>query len=418
MKVGELNQIINNVISEEVRKNIIKESEESNKEVYHIKCEGVPLATFATEEEAQEALPDYQDKSKDGELIIEKGTYESHDDMIDKLDEMNDQLEETDDTEVDEELIGGQTKLDKNDNGKIDAEDFKMLKGEKSSDEEEEEVDEEKEECDECGNGYMEEEGDDKFERILRGKRKHSYSDNGGEEEEEELSEGTCEKCGKELCECGGGMYESKKKTLRLTESELVKLIGRMVNESVPGLEAAKKSHRESGKENEANLKSVETKMKKQASFNGNDNPEFPKAIGKGEKVARKNTPAQEDEIAKNFAGLENLDYDIEPSEQFKKRLKQSIEGHALMGNAPTTEKPSIKPSNGADKGKEAEDKDGNVIPTPETAKKIQKQVVNRQKDKDNRVLYSKEPVPTKAKQVNEEIEKMKNMFRYNKKTQ
>ena len=88
------------------------------------------------------------------------------------------------------------------------------------------------------------------------------------------------------------------------------------------------------------------------------------------------------------------------------------------MGNAPTTEKPSIKPSNGADKGKEAEDKDGNVIPTPETAKKIQKQVVNRQKDKDNRELYSKQPVPVKTKQVNEEIEKMKNMFTYNKKTQ
>ena len=421
MKVGELNQIINNVISEEVRKNIIKESEESNKEVYHIKCEGVPLATFATEEEAQEALPDYQDKSKDGELIIEKGTYESHDDMIDKLDEMNDQLEETDNMEDDQtegNEFTGALKAAKDSGEKSFTVDGKEYDVEESWSKQ---MEEEEEECDECGNGYMEEEeeeGNDKFERILRGKRKHSYSDNGGEEEEEELSEGTCEKCGKELCECGGGMSESKKKTLRLTESELVKLIGRMVNESVPGLEAAKKSHRESGKENEANLKSVETKMKKQASFNGNDNPEFPKAIGKGEKVARKNTPAQEDEIAKNFAGLENLDYDIEPSEQFKKRLKQSIEGHALMGNAPTTEKPSIKPSNGADKGKEAEDKDGNVIPTPETAKKIQKQVVNRQKDKDNRVLYSKEPVPTKAKQVNEEIEKMKKMFRYNKKTQ
>ena len=422
MKVGELNQIINNVISEEVRKNIIKESEESNKEVYHIKCEGVPLATFETEEEAQEALPDYQDKHKDGELIIEKGAYESHDDMIDKLDEMNDQLEETDNTEMEEELIGGQKKLDKNDNGKIDAEDFKMLKGEKSSEEDEEEVDEEKEECDECGGGYMEEDenaGDDKFERILRGKRKHSYASGSEEEEEEEdMNESTCEKCGKEVCECGSGMYESKKKTLRLKESELIALIGRMVNESVPGLEAAKKSHRESGKENEANLSAVGTKMKKQASFNGNDNPEFPKAIGKGEKVARKNTPEQEDEIAKNFAGLENLDYDIEPSEEFKKRLKMSINGDTLMGNAATTEKPSIKPSNGADKGKEAEDKDGNVIATPETAKKIEKQVVNRQKDKDNRELYSKQPVPVKTKQVNEEIEKMKNMFKYNQKTQ
>jgi IMP dehydrogenase/GMP reductase len=137
-----------------------------------------------------------------------------------------------------------------------------------------------------------------------------------------------CEQCGGMLneegsCdECGGGMYESKKKKLRLKESELVNLITKMVNESIPGLEAAKNSHKESGKENNAHLADVDKKMKDYLSFDGNDNPEFPKAIGKGDKVARKNTPEQEDEIKKNFAGLENLDYDIEPSEQFKKRLK------------------------------------------------------------------------------------------------
>ena len=419
MKVSELTTIIENIVSNEIRKTIMEENN-GKKEVYHIKCEGIPLATFESEEEATDALPDYKAKHNDGELIIEKGVYESHDDMMDKLDEMNDQLEETDNMENTQPMEGnefsGALKAAKDAGEKSFTVDGKEYDVEESWSKQ---MEEEEEECDECGNGYMEEEeeeGDDKFERILRGKRKHSYTDNG--DNEEELAEGTCEKCGKELCECGSGMYESKKKTLRLTESELVKLIGRMVNESMPGLEVAKKSHRESGKENEANLKAVETKMKKQASFNGNDNPEFPKAIGKGEKVARKNTPEQEDEIAKNFAGLENLDYDIEPSEQFKKRLKQSIEGHTLMGNAPTSEKPSIKPSNGADKGKEAEDKDGNVIPTPETAKKIQKQVVNRQKDKDNRELYSKQSVPVKTKQINEEIEKMKNMFVYNKKTQ
>ena len=94
----------------------------------------------------------------------------------------------------------------------------------------------------------------------------------------------------------------------------------------------------------------VGKKIKDNMSFEGNDNPEFPKAIGKGEKVARKNTPQQEDEINKNFAGLQNLDYDIEPDEKFKKRLKMAIEGDTLMGNGPTTEKPSITPSNGADK--------------------------------------------------------------------
>ena len=111
--------------------------------------------------------------------------------------------------------------------------------------------------------------------------------------------------------------------------------------------------------------------MKDYLSFDGNDNPEFPKAIGKGDKVARENTPEQEDEIAKNYAGLENLDYDIEPDEKFKERLKKAIEGHTTMGNAPTTEKTDVKPSNGSRLGEEPKDKDGNVIPTPEHVSKL-----------------------------------------------
>jgi hypothetical protein len=439
MKVSELTTIIENIVSNEIRKTIMEENN-GKKEVYHIKCEGIPLATFESEEEANDALPDYKDKHKDGELIIEKGVYESHDDMMDKLDEMNDQLEETENMEntqpmegnefsgalkaakdagektfsvdgkeydveecwskqMEEELVGGQKKLDKNHNGEIDAQDFKIMKGQKSSDEEE---------CDECGGGYMEEEeeeGGDDFENMLRGRRKkHSYVDKGEETPDE--------------------MYESKKKTVRLTESELIKLISKMVSESIPGLQAAEKSHLESGKENKAHLADVETKMKKLASFDGNDNPEFPKAIGKGEKVARKNTPEQEEEIAKNYAGLENLEYDIEPSEQFKKRLKMAIEGDTLMGNGKVTEPASIKPSNGAEKGKEAKEKEGNHIQTPETAKKIEKQVKDREEDKKNRVLYSKEKVPVSESKVNfssvldEEIKKMKNISEYNKKTQ
>jgi hypothetical protein len=228
----------------------------------------------------------------------------------------------------------------------------------------------------------------------------------------------SCEKCGKEMCECGGGMYESKKKTIRLTETELTKMIAKMVSESIPGLNAAKKAHEESGKENKANISAVEKKIAATMKFDGNDNPKFPNAIGKGEKVARKNTPAQEDEIKKNFAGLENLDYDIEPDEKFKKRLKMAIEGDRTMGNAPTTEKTDVVPSNGSKLGEEPKDKDGNVIPTPETAKGIEKQVKDRQKDKDNRELYNKQAVPVKTKSINEEVEKMKKIFSYNKKTQ
>jgi hypothetical protein len=415
MKVSEIKQLIESIVTDEVRKTIIEEAE-GNKEVYHIKCEGIPLGTYNSQEEAENDMDKFKEMHPGKELIIEKGVYESHDDMIDKLDEMNDQLEETNDMENTEM----QPEEGNAFSGALAA---AKLKGEKEFKVGDKEYDvKEEEECDECGGGYMEEEeeGGDDFEEMLRGRRrKHSYVDN-SEETPDEMGEEkkSCEKCGKEMCECGGGMYESKKKTIRLTETELTKMIAKMVSESIPGLDAAKKSHTESGKENKANIDAVEKKIAATMKFDGNDNPEFPKAIGKGEKVARKNTPAQEDEIKKNFAGLENLDYDIEPSQQFKDRLKKSIEGHSTTGNAPTTEKTDVKPSNGAKLGEEPKDKDGNVIPTPETAKGIEKQVKDRQKDKDNRELYNKQAVPVKSKSINEEVEKMKKMFNYNKKTQ
>ena len=413
MKVSELTTIIENIVSNEIRKTIMEENN-GKKEVYHIKCEGIPLATFESEEEANDALPDYKDKYKDGELIIEKEVYENHDDMMDKLDEMNDQLEETENMENTQPMEGNEFSG--------------ALKTARDNGEKTFTVDGKEYDVDECYSKQMEEEkeGGDDFEDMLRGRRKkHSYVDN-GEETPDEMGEEKkcCEKCGKEICECGGGMYESKKKTVRLTESELIKLISKMVSESIPGLQAAEKSHTESGKENQEYLTSVDKKMKDYLSFDGNDNPEFPKAIGKGEKVARKNTPEQEDEIAKNYAGLENLEYDIEPSEQFKKRLKMAIEGDTLMGNGKVTEPASIKPSNGAEKGKEAKEKEGNHIQTPETAKKIEKQVKDREEDKKNRVLYSKEKVPVSESKVNfssvldDEIKKMKNISEYNKKTQ
>jgi hypothetical protein len=413
MKVSELTTIIENIVSNEIRKTIMEENN-GKKEVYHIKCEGIPLATFESEEEATDALPDYKAKHNDGELIIEKGVYESHDDMMDKLDEMNDQLEETENMENTQPMEGNEFSG--------------ALKTARDNGEKTFKVDGKEYDVEECWSKQMEEEkeGGDDFEDMLRGRRKkHSYVNN-SEESSEEMGEEKkcCEKCGKEICECGGGMYESKKKTVRLSESELTKLIAKMVSESIPGLDAAKKSHNESGKENQEYLESVDKKMKDYLSFDGNDNPEFPKAIGKGEKVARKNTPEQEEEIAKNYAGLENLEYDIEPSEQFKKRLKMAIEGDTLMGNGKVTEPASIKPSNGADKGNEAKEKEGNHIQTPETAKKIEKQVKDREEDKKNRVLYSKEKVPVSESKVNfssvldNEIKKMKNISEYNKKTQ
>ena len=435
MKVSELNNIIENILSEEVKRAILNESKGESKEVFHIICDGEPYMNCDTQNEAEEHLDKLKKEHPGKQFIIEKTMYESHEDMLHKLDEMGEQLEEKENTNMEnqEPMEGnafGQAVLNAKEKGEktfeFDGEQhdveecWKQLEEEEmvGTMEEEEECkecgqpmeEEKEEECEECEQS-MEEEGVD-FEKILRGKKT---------EVAEEKT--TCEKCGKEICECGG-MYESKKKTIRLTETELTNLIAKMVSESIPGLEATKKSHTESGKENSSHLKDVDKKMKDYLSFDGNDNPEFPKPIGKGEKVARKNTEKQEDEIKKNFAGLENLDYDIEPDENFKKRLKMAIEGDRLMGNAPTTEKTNVIPSNGSKLGEEPKDKDGNSIPTPETAKKIEKQVKDRGEDKKNRVLYNKESVPVNESKTTlndvllEEINKMKKISEYNKKTQ
>jgi len=377
MKVSELKNLIENVISKEVRNKIISES----KEVYHIKCEGVPLGTFDTEEEANEALPSYKAKH-DGELIIEKGQYDSHESMIDKLDEMNDELEETDNMENTEKQPMKGNEFSGALKAARDAGEKSFTVDGKEYDVEEcwtKEMSEEEEECDECG--------------------------------DTEMKESTCEKCGKELCECGSGMYESKKKrTIRLTESELTKLIAKMVNESIPGLDAVKSAH-DGDKETKQHLSDVEQKMKDSASFDGNDNPEFPKPIGKGEKVARQNTEKENEYVEDTRGGtLLNLEYNTEPSDQFKNRLKKALEGDATTGNSQEYAN-VIKSDTGKNLAKQAERKKkkedaefsvswGHSWKSPEEVK-----VVNETTFKMSNVLE-------------EEIKKMKDMVNYNKKTQ
>jgi hypothetical protein len=457
MKLSEINNLINSVISEEIRNTILMES--NHKEVYHIKSEGEPIATFDTEEEALEALPDYKAKST-GELIIEKGTYESHEDMLDKLDEMGEELEEKENTNmktekpIDEKLVGKQKNIDKNDNGKIDAEDFKLLN-------------KEEEECDECGEmkeayydnpdyGYdsVMDSVDDLFEPGTEENDKladavstafnrgdidtidftHSINgpmdavkqiakeiglmddDDTNSDSDipflDEINEGEmCEQCGSEMkegmcTECSSKLMESKKKVLRLRESEMMELIKKIVTESVPGLEITKKAQTQSKKDNESNATEVASKIKKATTFEGNDNPEFPKQIGKGEKVARKNTPEQEEEIEDNRGGgLEDLAYDMEPSQQFKDRVKKSLEGHSSTGNSQEY---------------------GNVIKS-DLGKKIADKVERKQKARKDMVMYNKDVAPTsvvkesKSETKNvllEEIEKMKKMASYNEKTQ
>jgi len=186
----------------------------------------------------------------------------------------------------------------------------------------------------------------------------------------------------------------------------MLEMIQRIVKESVPGITVTKKAQTQSKKDNEANDSDVAKKIKGATTFDGNDNPEFPKPIGKGEKVARKNTPEQEEEIEDNRGGgLEDLHYDIEPSQQFKDRLKKSLDGHTSTGNSQDA---------------------ANVIKS-DLGKNIAKKVERKLKQRKDMVMYNKDVQPVKVVKesennlssiLEEEIKKMKNMASYDKKTQ
>lgn len=85
---------MDNVISEEVKKTIMEQM--GGKQVFHIKCNGEPIDTYDSEEEAQEHLDKYKQEHPGKELIIEPGSYESHEDMLEKMDQMGQELEEKD----------------------------------------------------------------------------------------------------------------------------------------------------------------------------------------------------------------------------------------------------------------------------------------------------------------------------------
>jgi hypothetical protein len=204
------------------------------------------------------------------------------------------------------------------------------------------------------------------------------------------------------------------KKVITLSETEMTELLKKII------LEAAGKNMdattataiSNSGKQNNDALKAVQKKIKDYLSFKGNDDPEFPNQIGKKEeKMARQNTDAQDDVVADNRGrGPQDLDYDTdgiddngEPSKKFQERLKKSLVGSSEMGN----------PSDAA-----------NAIKT-DVGEKMVKNIERRRENLRMEPIYPKEAVPVKTKTekqvnrpVNEEIERMRQMVSYNKKTQ
>ena len=263
--------------------------------------------------------------------------------------------------------------------------------------------------------------GYDLFDMFRNGDEKGFDDDDSDEEyddDEEDMNENKsmCSECGGMLneegsCnECSGGMYESNKRTLRLTESELVSLISRMV-ESVPGVDVTKRAQKGSKKENDDYMKEVGKKLKKSASFDGADNPKFPKQNGKGEKMAINATPEQDEYTATHRGGtLADLDYDQEPSENFKKRLKMALEGDTKMGNSQDAAN-VIKTDTGKNIGKTSEKKKG-------IEKKAKEVSWGHSWKSPEEVVIVKESKNRMSSILEEEIKRMKKMYKYDEKTQ
>ncbi len=438
MKTEDLKNIIKESITREIKKAIL---EGISDEVYIIKNnQGEPIEQFETEEEAQKALETYKKDNPDQELIIEPGqklSFEELDKMSEKLESMENMNESThkghftmeqvlklakkagdvvpdaqdaleelcemygekvpasrvfeiledydmpelkskikvkkaepkEDMSMDEKLYGNQDKLDVDGDGEIEASDLAKLRAGKESEEEVEEG----EDCMECGGSSMEE----------------------GE---------TCEKCGQEICECGTLKNEGKS-SIRLSESELVNLIKKMVSEAVPGMETYEKSHKGSGSLNDEALSDVEQKIKDYLNFDGNDNPEFPNQIG-GEVKARRADDEESEEVADHRGGgLEDLIYDVDPSKEAQDRHVKALTGDSKMGNSHDA---------------------ANVVPS-KLGEKIIKKVKRKDKEEENMPMYNKDVQPSREVKeseqaaqnvISEEIQRMKQMASYNKKTQ
>jgi hypothetical protein len=364
-----------------------------------------------------------------------------------------------------EELHGGQKKLDKNKNGKLDSEDFKMLRKDKKEkprtpagfehgeivsgyvDEDEplyrgtKFVDEE-EELDEYSFGDTATDDDlgyndmlpsDEYEKEI--KTPHIVK-NVGDKYQRKVSKEFSE--GEDFPDLSGDGEITKKDVLlgrgvklkesfQLTEDELVELIENIVKEQTE-VKETNSSLKKSKTENDNYIKSVTKKMKEYLKDGSkgdyNMNPEqFPKGNGELAKMAKKAyTPSGAvEEYIENFAyspGMENLQYDeIKPNDEW---LEKNIEGSSMTGNG--------KGGNAIDTGlgkkiNAKRKKNLYGVEKNRSYNRVKQPIDNAGETKGADTLdkmFKKlgESEDKKTKLINEEMEKMKHLLGYKKKTQ
>jgi len=283
-------------------------------------------------------------------------------------------------SEMTETLKGKQKVLDKNKNNKIDSEDFELLrKGVKN--------------------------------------------------------ESTCPKCGMEDCKCNH--KKTTKESIKLTESEMVNLIEKIILEQktqdniksigmAKGYDKYSQVHKKSGKENEDSLKATAKKMKDYVATGSKgeytENPtHFPKGNGELAKMNKKTYTMSDagKEFVDDFMrpGMENLDYDeIHPNEEW---MEKTIEGSSQTGNSSEYANAVKTDVNSRINKKREENKFAKAKRM--VANKAKQPVIsdNTGEESGKGLNIKLETINDKSQnKINEEFEKMKSLISYNRKTQ
>jgi hypothetical protein len=289
--------------------------------------------------------------------------------------------------EVKEKLVGKQSKIDKNKNGKIDAEDFKMLK-----------------------NGKKE------VKEKLVGKQGKIDKNKNGKIDAEDFK-----------------MLKKGKKSVKMDEEALISFIQDIILEATTDNAKAPKSMadvqtllKKSKKQSEENIANVGKKMKEYLKY-GSDgeyvaNPKnFPMTNGQLKKSDIKGyrMDDSEEEFLENIGrggGMENLVYDeMAPDEEW---VKDNIKGSSRTGNNPEWAN-GVKTDINDNVNKKRE----NNYYGKEKKRAYQKsQDVHIVQDGDERPAFmnkvKKESTEENSKMLKEEFSKMQNLMNYNKKTQ
>ena len=339
-----------------------------------------------------------------------------------------DKLEEQEE-EIDEKLYGKQNKLDKNKNGRLDADDFKRLRNMKEEDDEPlYEVEFEKNEFSEGS--------------------KPDFLDLDKDSNKKEPMKSAA----KDAKKTKGKVSES----LIFTENELISFIEKMVNEEKnsfkmkepKGYKEYEKAYKQDGKENEDYLKSVAKKMTdylkgasdKASKYEMKETQKFPTENGGLEKGNRKKyTPSDAvDEYidAFSYPGQTNLVYDeIKPNDEW---IESNLKGSSKTGNAQVDKDGNalgnVVPSEVGEKffknfkdnlyGQEQQDASYKRQPQPvdQAGEKTERgSLKSKRGKKTSQSVLNKLEESTNEKQVtklNEEFDRIQGLMGYNRKTQ